>query len=414
MRIAQLTQSYPPMVSGAAIVSQRLVEGFSKSGHQVLVLTASDQPKPYSSISGNVTVDRCRSMHNPFRVGQRFTLWSRRSITQDLEKFSPDIIHLHDPLQLALFALRYGEIKNVPVIMTTHQLPWFISASLPNLKGIKNRVEGIMWIYARWLMKRCAKVITPTITIAELVHAKTGINPIVISNGVDLDIFCRKERNQSVNKYLVQNIGIPKDVPLILYVGRLDIDKEVNDIVDAAAEAIRKKEAHLLIVGDGTQKTKLIKKCCELGIENQSHFPGFIQEKALISSIYRRASVFVSASQIETQGLTLLEAAACGIPIVAYRATCIPEIVINNANGRLVEPGDKDALADAIVEIISQPKLAKSMGKAGHKIASQHAVRSTVNSYEQLSMRIIEANLSYPAAQLKALPSRVSQPDAFD
>lgn len=195
MRIAHLTQSYPPMMSGAAIVSKRLAEGFSKSNHQVLVLTASDQSEPYRTISGNLTIVRYRSFHNPFRVGQRFTHWTYSSIAQVLEVFSPDIIHVHDPLQLALFALRFGESKKIPVIMTTHQLPWFISASLPKLKGIHNLVEWILWKYARWLMKRFAEVISPTATVGDLVHTKTGINPIVISYGVDLDVFCRKERN---------------------------------------------------------------------------------------------------------------------------------------------------------------------------------------------------------------------------
>lgn len=194
----------------------------------------------------------------------------------------------------------------------------------------------------------------------------------------------------------------------------MDADKDVNDIVDAAVKVIQKKEAHLLIVGDGTQKSKLIERCLGLGIEQQSHFPGFIHEKALLSSVYRGASVFVSASQIETQGLTILEAAACGIPIVAYNATCIPEIVITDMNGKLVEAGDVDALADAILEIISQPDLAKSMGKAGHKIASQHALHSTVNSYEKLAMSIIEAYSDFSVAQSKALPGRVMQSDAFD
>src|SRR5512143_3698096 len=99
MKIALLAQSYPPMVSGAAIFVQTLAEGMARRGHQVLVLTASDRPSGYSESKGNLTIRRVRSLRNPFRVGQRFALWPFREIAAALEAFQPDVIHLHDPFQ---------------------------------------------------------------------------------------------------------------------------------------------------------------------------------------------------------------------------------------------------------------------------------------------------------------------------
>lgn len=409
MRIIQLTQSYPPMVSGAALFVQRLSEGLSNRGHQVLVVTASDQLEPYCMSKGYLTVDRCRSIHHPLRVGQRFAGWPHRSIMRNLEAFSPDIIHLHDPIQFAHSALSYASKKNVPVILTVHQLPWFLSAYLPDILKIKPCAERIMWSYLKWLLKQCSAVITPTRTVASVVRAHTGINPDTISYGVDLNIYNNNEKNLSSQKVLFRMLGIPQGKPLILYVGRLDIDKQAIDVIEGAAKAVTRKMAHLLIVGDGTQKNKLMERCHELGIEQQSYFTGFIHDQSLLSAIYRSSSVFVTASEIETQGLTLLEAAASGLPIVAYRATCIPEIVHHDVNGKLVEPGDKNSLSDAILEILTNTKLARSMGTAGSKIASQHSVHNTVIHYERLAINVIEEYLHYSYAQLRALPERVKK-----
>jgi glycosyltransferase involved in cell wall biosynthesis len=402
------------MVSGAALFAQRLSEGLSNRGHHVLVLTASDQPEPYRTAKGSLAVERFRSMHQPLRVGQRFAGWPHRAIMRSLERFSPDIIHLHDPFQFALSALRYAAKKSLPVIFTTHQLPWFLSAYLPDIIGMKQAVERIMWSYSKWLLKQCTVVITPTRTVASLVKANTGINPTTISHGVDLDIYNNASIDSSSQKELFRRLGIPPKSPIILYVGRLDLDKQVNHVIEGAAHALIQKKAHLLIVGDGTQKNRLMEMCREVGIEQRSHFTGFIYEQSLLSAIYANASVFITASEIETQGLTLLEAAASGLPIVAYRATCIPEIVHQDVNGKLVQSGDKAALSDAILEILAHPERARTMGMAGREIAGQHSFRNTIIRHERLAMKAIEGFSSYPSAQLKALPDRVKQSDVSD
>lgn len=414
MRIVQLTQSYPPMLSGAALFAQRLSEGLSTRGHQVLVLTASDQMEPYRTVKGDLSIDRYRSRNNPLRVGQRFAGWPHRAIIRGLEEFSPDIIHLHDPFQFALSALGYASKKSVPIIFTTHQLPWFLSPYLPDMIGIKLKVERMMWSYAKWFLRQCTTVIAPTQTVARVIKKNTWIDPVTISYGVDLDTYNNAETHIERRLELFRQLGIPDEMPIILYVGRLDVDKQVADVIEGTAQAVINKKAHLLIVGDGTQKNRLIEKSRQLGIEQQTHFTGFIYKQSLLSDIYQNASVFVTASQIETQGLTLLEAAACGVPIVAYRATCIPEIVHHDINGKLVEPGDTASMSEAILKILAQPHIAKAMGAAGCKIASQHSVRNTIIGHERLLMKVIENHSKSSSAQSITLPDRVRRSDVSD
>ena len=94
MRIAYLTQSYPPVVSGAAIVVKGLAEAMARRGHQVLVLTSSEHGSPYQTIKPNLTVIHFRSYRNPLRVGQSVALWPHAGILAALRQFRPDLIEI--------------------------------------------------------------------------------------------------------------------------------------------------------------------------------------------------------------------------------------------------------------------------------------------------------------------------------
>ena len=129
MRIAHLTQSYPPMISGAASVCKRLAEEFALLGHQVLVLTASDRSDGYRIDKGNLSVIRKRSQNNPLRVGQRFTRWSYSSIAENLDRFAPG-----KPITLQLTHSDGSQEE----IITNHtynngQIEWFRAGSALNL-----------------------------------------------------------------------------------------------------------------------------------------------------------------------------------------------------------------------------------------------------------------------------------------
>ena len=94
MRIVYLTQSYPPMISGAAVFARQLAEAMAERGNQVLVITASDNSQPYLFHNENLTVLRLRSYHNPLRVGQRFPFYPRHAMLKALREFQPDIISI--------------------------------------------------------------------------------------------------------------------------------------------------------------------------------------------------------------------------------------------------------------------------------------------------------------------------------
>jgi 1,2-diacylglycerol 3-alpha-glucosyltransferase len=390
MKIAIMSQSYPPMVSGAAIFAEQLATHIAERGHTVLVQAASEQRTPYRSCQPNLSVERFRSYRNPLRVGQRFSLWPHRQITTGLAGFSPDLIHIHDPFQFGLSGLAFGRSYRIPVVYTIHQLPWFISAYLPVGRGGKRMMETALWRYGRWVLSRCSRVAVGSPTIAEMVSAQIGIDPQVISIGIDLDTFSPAPSSSSEGFFLRTWLGIPEGSPIILHVGRLDQEKQVDRVIQAARLAMQQTQAHLLIVGDGTERGRLTQLCSQLGIAARCHFTGYIS-RTEVPAFYRLANVFVTTSEIEIQGMVVLEAAASALPIIAVRASSLPEIVHDGQNGFLLQPGDLAGMADRLVELVQYPELARKMGESSRKMVECHASEKTFDAYEALYRTVLQA-----------------------
>ena len=384
MRVVYVCQSYPPMVSGAALVVQRLAKGMAMRGHTVSVFAASDKGQAYTNKINGLKQVRLTSFPNPLRVDQYFTIWPRRQIANELKAFRPDVLHMHDPLLIGLSALSAGHAFGVPVTLTIHQLPWFVSAYAPALPGLRKMIETGLWTYSNWLLQQCEAVITPSRVIADIVSGNNNCHPEVISNGVELERFSPRPAFADENESLRQRYGLDPQLPIILYVGRIDTDKQVELVVHAAAQTMRSVKAQLLVVGDGKQLDTVSQLSEALGIRDKCQFPGYVPVIGDLPGLYRLASVFVTASELEIQSSVVLEAAATGLPIVAFRSSSMPEIVENGVTGYLVTPRDVSALADRITSLVRNPNQAKAMGLAGRASAETHSLDSSIRTHEKL------------------------------
>jgi 1,2-diacylglycerol 3-alpha-glucosyltransferase len=147
---------------------------------------------------------------------------------------------------------------------------------------------------------------------------------------------------------------------------------------------MRRSNAHLIIAGDGRRRGALVRLSRQLGVHSRCHFTGFLNYPEEVADLYQLATVFVTACEVETQGLVLLEASACGLPIVAVQAAGIPEIVRHGGNGFLAPPGDTDRLGKYLLRLISDTQLAGQMGQAGQAMAANHNVEFSMDAYEAL------------------------------
>lgn len=390
MKIAYITQVYPPVISGAARVVQLLAEAMQERGHQVLVVTSSDEGRPYRRVEDHIEVLRIRSSANPLRVGSRFALLVRRPLVAALRAFQPDVIHVHDPSQMGVRSLQEAKRMGVPTVYTCHQLPWFISAYLPGSLGVRTAVEKALWQYGAWVTAHCEEVVVCTKAIADEYMRHLARQPLLIGCGVDRERFTPVPAAPGEARELCRRYMIEADQPVVLHVGRLDLDKGVQHVVEAAAIALRDAPGQLLIVGDGTQRRSLQELAAARGIGNRAVFTGYVRTDGDLPGLYRLGDVFVTASQIETQGLVLLEAMASGLPVVAVRATCVPEVVREGVSGLLADPGDLAGMANHIRRLLGDPARARRMGANARDLSEVFSLKTSYDQHENVYRRLID------------------------
>ena len=357
---------YPSFVGGVALHAHEMSKWQARLGHNITVYTSSVDERAVPEIKDGYKVIRfktlVRLMGNPLMPGLFLKLLHTRN------KF--DIIHAHSHLflstNLCALARRLG---SPPLIITNHGL---ISQTAP-LPVQKVYIPTV----ARWTLQSSDRVLCYTETEkAELEEIGINSNNIkVIHNGIDTEIFtpCEKREGKTDNQ--------------ILWVGRFVPGKGIECLIDAFSILVRKNQHYrLTMVGKGPLEEKIKHKIRDLGLSQHISLRNFVPNSE-IHQLYQDSDVFVLTSLDEGVPRTILEAMACGIPVIS---TKLPQLVdIIEACGLTVPIGDPQAVADAVFRITTSPELAKKMGEAGRVKVVRHyswedTVRKTVEAYREL------------------------------
>lgn len=326
MRIALFTETFLPKVDGIVTRLRHTVEHLQRNGDQVLVICPDGGMTEYKGakiygISGF-----------PLPMYPELTLaLPRPAIGEILEEFSPDIIHVVNPAVLGLAGIIHSKIHNIPLVASYHtHLPQYLQHY-----GL-GMLEGLLWELLKAGHNQAAlNLCTSTAMMEELTNH--GIERVDLwQRGVDTDLFHPSLASDQMRQSLSQN---HPESPLLLYVGRLSAEKEIERI-KPILEGI--PQARLALVGDGPHREALEKHFAR----TNTYFVGYLTGTDL-SSAFASADAFVFPSRTETLGLVLLEAMAAGCPVVAARSGGIPDIVTDGVNGYLFEPKSDDAGAIA-------------------------------------------------------------------
>ena len=408
MRIAITSDLYYPMTNGVAVFAHNLAKGLAQQGHEVLVICPSFNGRQHREKRDGVTTFYLRSIRFPFypdqinevpagkeflgmslpRLAYRHGLWITvdpyPAMKKALNKFRPDVIHNQTAEMIAFAARRYAKKYDVPMVSTGHAYPDNITSQLKIFKPIKKPLDAILRTYMASFLKHSEYATMPTeMAIDDLVPKKRkSFNVTVepLSNGVDLSKFGSKKAPAKIyRKY-----HLPKDKPIALYVGRVDPEKSLSNVVSAFATVLDKvPDARLVIVGDGTDRRRLVDLAQALGIEKEVIFPGRIMPPDVME-VYRTAQLFVTASETETQGIVLIEAAATGLPLVAVDAGAVRELCQNRKNGILCQPGDVNKLARAMINLFTDEELRKKYGEYSLEVAKQHDLNRTLQRFVEI------------------------------
>ncbi|MEA5552258.1 glycosyltransferase family 1 protein [Anabaena cylindrica UHCC 0172] len=329
MRIALFTETFLPKVDGIVTRLRHTVDHLQRDGNQVLVFAP----------EGGITEHKGAKVYGvsgfplPLYPELKLSL-PRPAIGYELERFQPDIIHVVNPAVLGLSGIFYSKVLKLPLVASYHtHLPKYLQHY-----GL-GMLEGLLWEMLKGAHNQAElNLCTSTAMVEEL--SGHGIERVDLwQRGVDTELFDPDLANPEMRSRLTQN---HPDSPLLLYVGRLSAEKEIERI-KPILEAI--PNARLALVGDGPHRQSLEKHFAG----TNTYFVGYLMGKEL-GSAFASSDAFIFPSRTETLGLVLLEAMAAGCPVVAARSGGIPDIVTDGVNGYLFDPkADIQEAIDATV-----------------------------------------------------------------
>lgn len=406
MKIVIASDAYFPMTNGVAVFAHNLAEGLAKRGHEVLAIYPSFDGRKHKKKDRKTKVTNVclKSMRFPFYPDQIEKIPEEKRVLYKnglhvainpyiqmkkvLESFQPDVIHLQTPGPVGIAARTYANKHNIPLVSTGHSYPDNFTGQFKILKPVKKPVDAVVKSYMNSFLKHSEYATMPTeMAIEDLVpkNRKRFKVPVeALSNGVDLSQFTPGEPTLKVLK----KYKIDPSRPRVIYVGRVDPEKSIEIVVDAFFKSLEKvPNAEMLVVGDGTDKGRLEKKV--KGQENNIRFLGKIMPPEL-QEVYRTGSVFATASETETQGIVLIEAAATGLPLIAVDAGAIREICQNKKNGFLCQPKDVEKIAEAMVKLLTDKKLREKYSENSLEISKKHDLNVTLKRFEEIYQKAIE------------------------
>jgi glycosyltransferase involved in cell wall biosynthesis len=319
MRIALFTETFLPKIDGIVTRLRHTVDRLQRQGDKVLIFCPDGGLKEHqgAKIHGVSAI--------PFPLYPELKLAiPRPTIGKALARFQPDLIHVVNPAVLGIGGIYYAKTTNTPLVASYHtHLPQYLQHY-----GL-GALEPLLWELLKLAHNQAQlNLCTSTAMVEEL--ASHGIERLDLwQRGVDTDMYQPSLASTKMRSRLSQ--GNP-DAPLLLYVGRLSAEKEI-DRIKPVLEAI--PNARLALIGNGPHKEALEAHFAG----TQTHFVGYLQGLELASA-YASADAFIFPSRTETLGLVLLEAMAAGCPVVAANSGGIPDIVTDGVNGYLFDPND--------------------------------------------------------------------------
>jgi alpha-1,6-mannosyltransferase len=341
VKISTVTQSYAPTGGGVRTFIHAQRDWCSAHGiEHVLVVPGAEDGV---SRDGVLTTHTVRS---PFVAGSNVyrLLLRSRHVERLLERERPDVIELHDAYNLPWAALRhrsrYGGL--VSAFYMTDLPVAYVETPLRRRVGarIAQSARAAAERYLRRLYARCDAVIAISPAMRDRLRA-FGVDAHCVPLGVDLDTFSPERRSPTVRR----DLGADPDDLILIYAGRLDAEKRPDIVFDAFERLPPELGARLVLVGDGPLRDALKRRAARNG---RARVLPFVEDRARLAALLASADVYASAMAHETFGLSIVEAQACGLPVVGVRAGAMIDRVLDG-EGFLVAPDSPPDLAPPIV-----------------------------------------------------------------
>jgi len=366
MRIGFFTNTYFPICYGSVISIESFRKNLERLGHDVYIFAPS-----HGDYSDNdPRVFRYPSFLFHYKIDYPVSIPISSFIKKKIKELKLDIIHVHQPFSLGREGLKFASKLKIPLVFTYHAKYEDYVHYVPFLP--ENLLSDLVKKEAVNFANKCDLTITPSEGIKKIIKRRgVDANLIrVLPTGVDCESFTKGDGLKIRKKY-----NIKADEKLFLNIGRINEEKNLIMLLKSIKLIIlENSKVKMMFIGEGFLKEPLIGLTKKWGIEKNVIFTGFVAYEK-VKDYWQAADVYLQTSKSETQGITILEAMAVGLPIVAVKATGTEDFILDNKNGFLTKNNIKD-FSDRIRFLLKNPSIKK-------RIASQ--AKKDVKKYEEVN-----------------------------
>lgn len=379
MRIGLFTDSYTPYVSGVVRSILSLRQTLEARGHRVYIFAPA---YPHGAADGDPRVFRYPSVAAPAYRDFRIPLPAWPSVRRDAAELGLDLIHAHSPFVMGRLGLRLARWLGIPFCLTYHTL---YDAYLERYAaGLSPLLLPALNAYLQAFCNRSDLVLTPTYAVYRHLRRRGVRTRLeVLPTGIDLRRF--QEGDRALGR---RRLGLPEDVPLMVYVGRLSLEKNLPLLLHAFTRvAAARPDVHLAMVGDGPLRGLFEARAAASPLRNRLHLTGALEPEA-VADVLAAADLFIFTSVTETQGLVLVEAMAAGLPVVCVHSSATAEIVRDGVDGLVVD-NDAAAVAAGCLRLLNDPVLrgraARAAGERARVFSLERMAEQMVATYRRLA-----------------------------
>lgn len=371
MRIGLFTDTYPPFINGVSTSIAMLENSLRKQGHQVFIVTVNPDTISYDFEESDRII-RLPGIPIGIYDYRLSGIYPIKAINK-IKEWDLDIIHSHTEFGVGTFARIIAKQLDIPIVHTYHTMyedyVHYITKGHFDVSS-KKLVEYFTKFYCDTTV---SELIVPTKKTYDLFKEKYEFtrNVHIVPTGIEVERFYREKNDVKVTEQLRKKYKLGKKDFVILFVGRLASEKNVTFLIENQVQIIKKNpHAKLLIIGDGPDINSFKELAKSLKIEQNVIFTGKIPFDE-IHKYYQLASIFVTASHTETQGLTLLEAMATSIPVIALDDEAFRDVVIDDLNGYLFK--NEEEYVKDVIKLMNDKKLFERMCRQARINAESHS-----------------------------------------